>query len=79
MLSCHLIKAIAMQHLERYLIVEVLMKNNQNLVDEGVKPGDLNELPSILLPSKEPDFECDKYLEIIILEDLDIDYQNVEE
>lgn len=49
------------------------------IVDEVVEADGLADLPPIILPSEELEFESDDYLESLIAEDLDIDNDGEEE
>ena len=43
------------------------------------KSDDLTELPPVVLASKEPELECDEFLDSIIAEDLEMDNHSIEE
>ncbi|GLJ31207.1 hypothetical protein SUGI_0625370 [Cryptomeria japonica] len=49
------------------------------IVDEVVEADGLADLPPVILPSEEPEFESDDYLESLIADDLDMDDHGEEE
>lgn len=49
------------------------------IVDEVVEANGLADLPSIILPSEEPEFESDDYLKSLIAKDLERDDHGIEE
>ncbi|XP_059076405.1 uncharacterized protein LOC131078326 [Cryptomeria japonica] len=49
------------------------------IVDEVAKVDGLADLPPVILPSEEPEFESDDYLESLIADDLDMDDHGEEE